>query len=140
MRLKRLDAHAGALEHRDRVHRRASAVQVGDAGDVELKRGAPDGVAVGAGALAGRGVDHERQSPLAHEVDDIGLALADLGDARGLEAVARQEVGGAARGDQGESKLAQGSSHGNDLGLVLVAYAHEHRAGSRPTDYLYGAI
>lgn len=45
--LDRLDAQGGLFEHRDGVDRRVPAVDIGDAGHVELEGGAPDGVAVG---------------------------------------------------------------------------------------------
>ena len=115
----------------DRPHRRRGAGHRRHAGDAVADRGGADLVAVGAGAGAGRRVDHQVAAPLADQVDDVRRALADLVDRRHRHAHRGDRLRGAAGRDHLEAEVVEA---GRELGrrrLVGVGDGDEDGALGR---------
>ena len=82
----------------------------GDAGNADGRRGGTQCVTVAAGFPAGGGVEHHVDLAGNDQVRDGAFAFGaaafgDLADRAGLDAVAAQDIGGAAGGDDLEAEI-----------------------------------
>src|SRR6185312_3647238 len=109
--------------------------EFGDRGDhrgADRGGGGADLVAVPAGVAAGGGVEDHVDPALGDQVGDRRVvllgALADLADHGGGDAVAAQDLGGAAGGDDLEAQVGQVLDRQHDRALVPVGHRDEDPA------------
>ena len=117
-----------ALCRGHRLHERRGGGERRDAADAAAGRLSPHAGAVASGGVAVRGVDDEAHLALGHEVDDVGMTLADAPDHAGVDAAGTQRLGGASRGHDVVAQVCDRKRDRRDRALVAVADRDEHGA------------
>ena len=93
-----------------------------------MQEGRPaQGPAVGQRRRPFGGIEHELDPAIGDAVHDVGPALQDLVDLRGVDAVLGEKPLGARSGDHREAEFAQQLDRAEDTRLVRVPDGNEQR-------------
>ena len=126
--LKRIDAEGMIDQSADAAGGGLRGGKRGDAGDAITHGGATDGFLVVKGLAAQGRIDDQIDAAGFHQVHDIGAAFVGFVDAFGANAAGGERRGGAAGGQQGETKLREVPRQGRDVPLIVIVDADENRA------------